>query len=1190
MANTSARMSRIAMPLGSVDYILLQQEKMARLHNQIEAVEDQMFERGKLMRQIERLKDEEDARTARVLSRLNGRESVLSDEVARLYGTNTAIDYSDSPVHAGVIDDILTHRTKEHSLQQQDKAMQIKYLNLEKRRLQEARERLHEKKHFLARNPSPIGKRPPLSDRQKSFRSKYQIYTPLSYDDDFQIYSPVLRDYYDEDFTQDKNGNTMLFLHQRPLVSQRNLSDLVPEIIMAPPKVKARSNSLHSVHSQGSYVRRAVENLPKSINRIWKLREDIERDYQRKSKPYTGHLGLESYLPYQLEDYVIVRKLVEDFVDDCLRSHIIPDPGFNNSLKQRAVQNVDIGGVWSDLSGSSTQKKILQLVMEELVLEQTRKFTNEIVEEVIHLNGVLRNKTDFTLMNQAERISTGKREGRQSNDPAYNTITRGYYSMVDDRDKHRKDVWGHSQHVHIKADGEGERGGERDRQGPTPIVEPDNPRPYSNPPNQTVSSRPNNNPPTQGNEPVDADTEVLNFNHITPTSLRKYQPVKTDSKQIKQQKVNTERYINREIRYWQNMKEDITKITLSKKCKGIETVRPSPDSSMIAIGTVHGDVIVYDVNQEPWRVVRLIHNSSAVDDGVIDIAWTLDNSKLVTINKMGSMQVWTFDGGGIARADAKGLDIQADPTGFLPLQLERLVVLDDDMKDFSFKQGPFSEQGVLDGTNSPVKAAFYPSFSFLGSQHSVCVGLNNGDMLKCNLEPLLAKIDNVQEQDVVFLEAPRIYQENIYDEKFGVNLIGESLEAELYRHHKHPVIYLGFIHNMTKIVTVDQRGFINIWHYDGKYISNFGWFTPFKKLKLDLVKKVYTPADTGAPNIKFTDREKSKKKSKQDIARERQRVQNLLNNMMLGDPWHEEELLGQGLTTSIYAPKGAVKDTGSLFNVIIKHTATDQLSSYLTRMYKPVKIPCKKLVEVQQSSSGTELIFMLLFPEFPPKDAHLTILVLDLKTFKLRDIRKDIKLTNKEYNELIQQDNLSFDVSHVFGTTGADYLYLTINGQVRVISLNTGSIVMRTDNTDRVTTFPGLTVEEKLLSLMKNSKVISWSTNTQLSSIYYSQKSPVLSIMKLEDQNTPTKRRMMVKSSQMWGGREKAHAEQRIDSVQYYPSNNQPIEVDMRSLVLELVDKALVKKGVLTPPDSLLVNSQEAYKETARQVQQRGIL
>lgn len=44
------------------------------------------------------------------------------------------------------------------------------------------------------------------------------------------------------------------------------------------------------------------------------------------------------------------------------------------------------------------------------------------------------------------------------------------------------------------------------------------------------------------------------------------------------------------------------------------------------------------------------------------------------------------------------------------------------------------------------------------------------------------------------------------------------------------------------------------------------------------------------------------------------------------------------LQIEVYAPRGVVKDTGAVFHIVIKHIATDQLSSYATRVYRPVKV------------------------------------------------------------------------------------------------------------------------------------------------------------------------------------------------------------------------------------------------------------
>lgn len=46
-----------------------------------------------------------------------------------------------------------------------------------------------------------------------------------------------------------------------------------------------------------------------------------------------------------------------------------------------------------------------------------------------------------------------------------------------------------------------------------------------------------------------------------------------------------------------------------------------------------GDIIVYDVRYEPWKTTRVVHNSASVDDSTVDLAWSLDATRLISINQ-----------------------------------------------------------------------------------------------------------------------------------------------------------------------------------------------------------------------------------------------------------------------------------------------------------------------------------------------------------------------------------------------------------------------------------------------------------------------------------------------------------------------------------------------------------------------------
>ncbi|XP_041358099.1 uncharacterized protein LOC121374984 [Gigantopelta aegis] len=1033
-----------------VDKLLLREMKLEKIQRQIRDVELQMNERAHLLDRLDYLNEVEKERTHRIVERVaRGRSNFkINQEMDRLK-IDEARSYSASPLPPAMMTHLLSHRTKEFSKTQQDTANQIRYLAVERQRLQDARERLREKRYNLLYAPSPV----------------------------------------DSEF-----GEVTL-------------------------PVTPGESSFRSVRSPDSYVKQQVADMPYAIHRIWKLREDVNRDYHTKLKPYNGELGLESYANSQLGDYVIVRKLVEDFVDDFLLRCIEPGIHHYERDMQSAILKANDED-WETAGEALAERRAVTLVAEELLLEQTHVLTREVVKEVFHIHGTFHNLTDEVFIKTTEEISTGKEGGRRSNDPAFNLITKAYFALQDNRNKHRKEIWNHTQHLHLKTR--------------EPTQQPEDER-----------------------EIIDADVEMINFDHITPSDLRKYDVAALDPPELKQRKERADRFVRRELQYWKGMSAEVFRLTLGVKVKGISVSSVSPDHRFLAVGSVHGDIVVYDTLMEPWRPIRIIQNTSSYDDSVIDIAWSLDSSRLVSINRNGSLQVWSFDGGTVNKSDMRALDIRPDSKGYVPQQLARIVVLDVDQQDFTFQQGQFSEQGTLGGNYGPIKAGFFPSFTFLGTQHCVCVALDNGDMLKCNLEPLTAPSEET-DAAVVYSEAPTIFQHNIYDEAHGVNLIGQNLEAELFRQHQNPIIHIGFLDNVNSIVTVDQKGFINKWTYDTTYQSGFGWFYPHKKHRLDMAKTMYSPSSTEKPNILYTDKVKSKKKTRQDFARERKRIQNTLENMRLGDPWHEEFLDDQGLVTRVYMPRGGVSETGAMFHVVIRYQETNQVSTYLTRMYKPVLVKCTKMLKVLQSSSGRELIFLLLFPKYPPKDAHMTVLVLDLITMKLRDVRMDIYLSETEYIQLEQQDIISCAVTRVLGCTGSDYLFILFNGRLRCVSLMTGKLVLRAENVNRPSYFGGCGVDEKLLPLPANSEVSSVCINGKMHAVMYSKKTTTLYVLRLEDDNDYETRRMMWKAFSMWNtDKPPAPTELRTDPVQYDLTDIQHKDVEMRTIFMEMVDRAI---------------------------------
>lgn len=656
-------------------------------------------------------------------------------------------------------------------------------------------------------------------------------------------------------------------------------------------------------------------------------------------------------------------------------------------------------------------------------------------------------------------------------------------------------------------------------------------------------------------EREDPDTVVLEYHPIIPVDIRKYDPLPNDIPETKAVKERYNLYSQREIHYWKQIIPYISELKMPKRVKGISIVSCSPNSKYVAFGSSRGDVMIFDTAYDPWRLIKVMVNENKGDDPVVHLSWTMDCQRVVTITHSGSVFVYSMLGG-LKKSNTSRMGLGADDLGIFPQQMGLVLDMDASFKDFTFQEGPLADEGVLTDVHLPTTASFFPSFSFLGVQDSFCVGLENGDILKCDLEFVL---NAPGEGDThKFVESKRVYNPMLTSKT--LNIIGRGVEGELFKQHKAKILHFSFIDNINELVSVDEEGFIFIWKYTREWKASVGWFKPVKKFRLSKTKDMYQPAE-GKPKLVFTDGaaampNKKRKRTRQEIAQERQQNMNLILNMNLGDPWHVQ--IDGSKLIEVYAPRGVVKDTGAVFHIVIKHIATDQLSSYATRVYKPIKIKYSKM-SVISTAKGDALIFMLLFPSFPPKEPHVTITVFDLKTFELRDFRRDIYLSEAEYTEMSRNDTTFADISRVFGPTGSEYLFICLLGDFKVISLTTGRQVVRMEDSSVRSGYRGCTILTDELPLEENSQVSVLSTNGKMHAIFHSPNSGSVMYVEFEDENVKATRRQMWKLYDRLEPEKKRlmPAELRVDTLTSELGDKQHPSVTMRSIVLEMMDKAI---------------------------------
>ncbi|KAJ8310245.1 hypothetical protein KUTeg_012110, partial [Tegillarca granosa] len=580
------------------------------------------------------------------------------------------------------------------------------------------------------------------------------------------------------------------------------------------------------VYNVDAYIKETIDHLPETIDRIQKLRRDQQRHYERYKRPYRGEMGIHSYKPDQLKTYFMVRSILDDVVNGFMDSYISPAMAkveketyfamMENAKKQRGLKLDHL-----------SERKIVQLLMEEIVLDVTGEMLEEVGKEAYHSYGTAKNMIDPTFLGTVEAIALTQDEGRTPEDPLYDMITRTYNSLKKQRTDNKEEFWTHSQSVQFKEDAK--------------IVPPPRPPPPPQPPptkgkkkkkEKKVEQEPLPTPVSIIPDKEDPDVVVLEYHLITPIDLKNYEPIKSDLPEARLEKQKYKRFMKREVEYWKDISTTITEKIMPKSFNGLQCVVPSPNGRFLALGSVHGDCLIYDTWMSPWRPVKVVVNDGNKDDTILNIIWSLDSSRLITINQSGVMYVWSFLGGGVQKSDMKKLGIPADIDGNYPHQLLLLISLEkeetnfDVRSDFKFIDGPLADQSAIEGNYGPTSAAFYPSLSIGGIQNTVCVGLESGDILKCDLEYTL----NAGEKDQEYNDVPKIL--GAKPSNVEISAISKGVEADLLRSHRAPLIHIGYIDNINSMVTVDEQGYINIWRHSKSNRVPSGWYVPTKRFKL----------------------------------------------------------------------------------------------------------------------------------------------------------------------------------------------------------------------------------------------------------------------------------------------------------------------------------------------------------------------
>ncbi|XP_064615479.1 uncharacterized protein LOC135479535 [Liolophura sinensis] len=569
----------------------------------------------------------------------------------------------------------------------------------------------------------------------------------------------------------------------------------------------------------------------------------------------------------------------------------------------------------------SAEDRAMNLITEEIVLEVTGSMVESVVCDIYHLTGVLRNLADQTIMTSAEHVVTGNERGHNPGGPEYRDVTRTFFVHQRERTLSRANIWSHTQPLSINIpdveDAELPEGEDAYASDGTPLID-------------------------------------FDFATVIDVSLPLVSRSKDD---FKGTQLAQNHYITKELNYWRKTEPFLSNITLAKRCRGVTSVQPSADHRYLAVGTGHGDLLIYGLWTTPWLIVRVALNQGKADDPVQDIHWSLDHTRLVTVNKLGGVQLWSMKpwGAPVDKSTMRTLGLTITNGSYLPFQLLPLLSLHTEDGDFRFQSGPLAERQAIPDDYFPTKATFFPDVTLLGVQHSICVALSNGDILKLNTESATAaattnqhSVEDIKrttgqlpsmllEQSTRFLHKP-LSSDN-------PNLMGGGVLAELLRKHSSPLMLIGYLQNCGKMISVDEEGYICLWSYSREDIQGSDWVEPAQRYCINRYKTMYSPEKDSPRNVIFSERDmKIKQVPSEHVEVKRKQVDSSIKSCDIGRPWHIQEIPAQRLTACTYIPKKLISPSGALFHTVMRHQRGGLLSTYFTRLYKPVRVKSSRLL------------------------------------------------------------------------------------------------------------------------------------------------------------------------------------------------------------------------------------------------------
>lgn len=291
--------------------------------------------------------------------------------------------------------------------------------------------------------------------------------------------------------------------------------------------------------------------------------------------------------------------------------------------------------------------------------------------------------------------------------------------------------------------------------------------------------------------------------------------------------------------FWQQMVVEVVKIAVPSTFSHPSCVEMSSDVRCCVVGTTSGEILVWDLHQQPAALLLKSHipPPKSTKSSISRIALSANKTRIVTLNQLKVIHVWSLNrvvktDGTQHSSDFFSLD---DPQKWKPQPLELLMELNSDspvrpgLSDEARQLIPTDRSSATVLPSQFLSTNWFSATSLLGEQLSVVCGISNGDMLKYNISA------TSQWSDVEM--AAKFDAPTPIDLTNGLRF--KAIKREFFCGHKHPVLFIKCLPGSkastnTRLLSIDSDRLVLEWEYDAKHFSGFGWFTPVRRSRLDL--------------------------------------------------------------------------------------------------------------------------------------------------------------------------------------------------------------------------------------------------------------------------------------------------------------------------------------------------------------------